>query len=198
VPCRTSPNRRRNSAVSNPHFALATAARNGPYMLRPEGRRATEPSPQNLPGYVLGLQSLAASTGTPPESGRECSLDKDSNMKTEKPDAPPKGATIIFFPRDRIVRAILPGNRVYDPPGPRYPEWDEERRAPSHSSPQPREPTAVRHRGFSLSHSVSCRGHRIEGTPCTYQAAGEGIGSARAAGTLVRIPLHRKEKEYRA
>jgi hypothetical protein len=26
---------------------------------------------------------------------------KDSNMKTEKPDVPPQGATIIFFPRDR-------------------------------------------------------------------------------------------------
>jgi hypothetical protein len=56
-------------------------------------------------------------------------LDKDSNMKTEKPDVPPKGATIIFFPRDRIVRTILKDNRVYDP-GPRYPQWDEERYAP--------------------------------------------------------------------
>jgi hypothetical protein len=47
-------------------------------------------------------------------------------MKNEKSDVPPKGATILFFPRNRIVRTILRGNRVYDPPGPRYPEWDRE------------------------------------------------------------------------
>jgi hypothetical protein len=46
-------------------------------------------------------------------------------MTEQKP--PPKGATIIFFPRDRIVRTIL--KEVYDP-GPRYPQWDEERCAP--------------------------------------------------------------------
>ena len=49
-------------------------------------------------------------------------------MKADKP--PSQGATIIFFPRDRIVRTILRGNKVFDPPGPRYPEWDEERRPP--------------------------------------------------------------------
>jgi hypothetical protein len=47
-------------------------------------------------------------------------------MEMDKTKAP-NGATILFFPRDRIVRTILKGNRVYDPPGPRYPEWDEER-----------------------------------------------------------------------
>ena len=34
-------------------------------------------------------------------------------MKTEKPDAP-KSAEIIFFPPKRIVRTILPGNKVCD------------------------------------------------------------------------------------
>jgi hypothetical protein len=50
-------------------------------------------------------------------------MTRDKNLKEE----PRKTAEIIFFPRHRIVRTILRGNRVYNP-GKLYPEWDAERR----------------------------------------------------------------------
>jgi hypothetical protein len=111
-------------------------------------------------------------------------------VKTERQSDAPKSAEIIFFPRNRIVRTILRGNKV--PPGPRYPEWDEE------PSLQPkRSPLRCGTGGFLLSHSVSCREHRVEGTPCAYQTAGEGIGSARAARHPRPTPSQ-EDKEYRA
>jgi hypothetical protein len=48
----------------------------------------------------------------------------------ETPDPNRAEFKLLFFPRDRIVRTILRGNKVYNPPGPRYTHWDEERRAP--------------------------------------------------------------------
>jgi hypothetical protein len=50
-------------------------------------------------------------------------------MTNDKNLEPRKSAKIIHFPRHRIVRTILRGNRVYNP-GKLYPEWDEERNAP--------------------------------------------------------------------
>jgi hypothetical protein len=47
-------------------------------------------------------------------------------LTKELADGKPE-AEIIFFPRHRIVRTILKGNRVYNP-GKLYPEWDQERR----------------------------------------------------------------------
>jgi hypothetical protein len=71
-------------------------------------------------------------------------------VNAKKPDAPPKEERILFFPRNRIVRTILRGNRVYDP-GKLYPEWDEKQRAPSHSSLQPnRSPRRCATGGFSV------------------------------------------------
>jgi hypothetical protein len=57
-----------------------------------------------------------------------------TNDKTEKPQ---QIAEIVFFPRSRIVRTILRGNKVYDVE-PLYPEWDEERRdyAPEGDAPK--------------------------------------------------------------
>ena len=34
-------------------------------------------------------------------------------------------ATVIQFPRNRIRRIILKTGKPYDPPGPRYVEWDQ-------------------------------------------------------------------------
>ena len=34
-------------------------------------------------------------------------------------------AKVVRFPAHRIKRIILAGNRVYAPPGRRYPEWDQ-------------------------------------------------------------------------
>jgi len=48
-------------------------------------------------------------------------------MKEPADKEPQKTAEIVFFPRSRIVRTILRGNKVYQVE-PLYPEWDEERR----------------------------------------------------------------------
>jgi hypothetical protein len=48
-----------------------------------------------------------------------------------------RSARIIHFPRNRIVRTILRGNRVYAP-GKLYPEWDEERRDHARESNAPK------------------------------------------------------------
>ena len=50
-------------------------------------------------------------------------------VKEAPPDEEPEerpSAEVIHFPRDRIKRVILKGNKVYNP-GPLYPEWDDER-----------------------------------------------------------------------
>lgn len=54
------------------------------------------------------------------ERGRLCPNAEEETI----PSAEIKTAQVLFFPRHRIVRVILKGNRVYNPPGPRYPEWD--------------------------------------------------------------------------
>lgn len=50
-------------------------------------------------------------------------------MKTKLEPSEPnpadkKSAEIVHFPRAKIVRVILKGNRVYSPPGGRYDYWD--------------------------------------------------------------------------
>jgi hypothetical protein len=60
-----------------------------------------------------------------------------ANDKNSQKEKPLKTAEIIFFPRHRIVRTILRGNKVYSVE-PLYPEWDEERRAYAPASDAPK------------------------------------------------------------
>ena len=52
-------------------------------------------------------------------------LERSETKKTDDEGAStPRSADVIHFPRDRIKRTVLAGNKVYDP-GPLYPEWDD-------------------------------------------------------------------------
>jgi hypothetical protein len=48
-----------------------------------------------------------------------------NDNKNSQKEKPLKTAEIVFFPRDRIVRTILNGNRVYSVE--RKEEWDNDR-----------------------------------------------------------------------